>query len=55
VVQEEEEEEEESPQGEVAIVGERNHESEVEDERDNPVPERVRKAKTKPWEIMDDL
>jgi len=55
VREEEEEEEEEGPQGEVAIGGERNHESEVEDQRDNPVPERVRKPKTKAWETVDNL
>ena len=52
VVQEEEEEEEEGPQEEVAVVGEG---SMVEDKRDNPVPERVRKPKTKPWETVDNL
>ena len=55
VVQEEEEEEEEGPQGAVAVVGKRNHESEVEDDRGNPVPDRVKKAKTKPWETVDNL
>ena len=42
-------------QGEVAVVGERNHGSELGDEEDNPVPESVKKGKTKPWETVDDL
>jgi hypothetical protein len=50
-----EEEEEDDPQGEVAVVAETNHESQVEDGRDIPVPERARKPKTKPWETVDNL
>jgi len=50
-----EEEEEDDPQEEVAVVGETNHESQVQDERDIPVPERARKPKTKPWETVDKL
>jgi len=42
-------------QEEVVVGGERNGESEVEDKRDNPVPEGVKKGKTKPWETVDDL
>jgi len=42
-------------QGEGAVGGETNHESQVENERDNPVPEKVTKAKTKSWETGENL
>ena len=50
------EEEEEGSQDEmVGIDAAREGESEGENQLDDPVSERVRKAKTKPWEIVDNL